>query len=71
MNLFYTPNELIVSEGAIAAGIRRIEAITGPKVEEYFYEQQQTLHKLRELLNNPADVVKLNQHCMKFTLLIK
>lgn len=48
----------ILSEGAIAAGIRRIEAITGPKVEEYFNEQLNTLHKVREILNNPTDVVK-------------
>lgn len=48
----------ILSEGAIAAGIRRIEAITGPKVEEYFNEQLNTLHKVREILNNPVDLVK-------------
>jgi len=48
----------INSEGAIAAGIRRIEAITGPKVEEYFNEQLGILHKIKELLKNPADVVK-------------
>ena len=48
----------ILSEGAIAAGIRRIEAITGPKVEEYFNDQLGTLHKVREILNNPTDVVK-------------
>ena len=48
----------ILSEGAIAAGIRRIEAITGPKVDEFLNEQINTVHKVRELLNNPADVVK-------------
>lgn len=48
----------IISEGAIAAGIRRIEAITGPKVEEYLNEQLHTINKVKELLNNPADVVK-------------
>jgi alanyl-tRNA synthetase len=48
----------ILSEGAIAAGIRRIEAITGPKVEEFLNEQMNTIHKVREILNNPADVVK-------------
>jgi alanyl-tRNA synthetase len=48
----------IVSEGAIAAGIRRIEAITGPKVEEYFNQQLSTLHQVKELLNNPSDILK-------------
>jgi alanyl-tRNA synthetase len=49
----------IISEGAIAAGIRRIEAITGPKAEEYFNEQLNTLQKIRELLGNPVDLVKV------------
>jgi alanyl-tRNA synthetase len=48
----------IISEGAIAAGIRRIEAITGPKVEDYFNEQLGILHKIREQLKNPVDVIK-------------
>ena len=62
----------IISEGAIAAGIRRIEAITGPKVEEFLYEQQQTLLKVKEILNNPADVVKGLEHKLaEFTSLQK
>jgi alanyl-tRNA synthetase len=48
----------IISEGAIAAGIRRIEAITGPKVEEYIHTKEDTLQKIAEMLNNPSDVVK-------------
>ena len=48
----------IISEGAIAAGIRRIEAITGPRVEEYFNERLGILHRTNELLKNPVDVVK-------------
>jgi len=48
----------IVSESAIAAGIRRIEAISGPKVEEYIAHQNNTLKKVSELLKNPADVLK-------------
>ena len=48
----------IISEGAIAAGIRRIEAITGPKVEEYIAQQNNTLKRVSELLKNPADVLK-------------
>ena len=48
----------ILSEGAIAAGIRRIEAITGPKVESYFEQQLDTLKKINDLLKSPTDVVK-------------
>ncbi|HEY4788412.1 MAG TPA: alanine--tRNA ligase, partial [Bacteroidales bacterium] len=62
----------ILSESAIAAGIRRIEAITGPKVEEYVNEQLNTVHKVREILSNPADVIKgLENKMAEFTSLQK
>jgi alanyl-tRNA synthetase len=48
----------ITSEGAVAAGIRRIEAITSLKAEEFFEHQTQQLHEIKHLLKNPADVVK-------------
>lgn len=43
----------IVSEGAIASGIRRIEAITGPKVEDYLYECIETIEDMRALVQQP------------------
>ncbi|MBP5535919.1 MAG: alanine--tRNA ligase [Bacteroidales bacterium] len=46
----------IVSEGAVAAGIRRIEAVTGAAAEQYGDEQQDLLDSLRELLKNPKDL---------------
>jgi len=48
----------ISSEGAVAAGIRRIEAITSLKAEEFFEHQTQQLHQVKHLLKNPADVIK-------------
>ena len=42
----------IVSEGSIAAGIRRIEAITAANVEEAIYTFQDTLKSLGSLLNS-------------------
>ena len=47
----------IVSEGAIAAGIRRIEAITGEAVEQYLDEQLDLIGHLRECVKSP-DLVK-------------
>jgi alanyl-tRNA synthetase len=47
----------IVSEGAIAAGIRRIEAITGEAVEQYLNEQLDLIGQLRETVK-ANDLVK-------------
>ena len=47
----------IVSESSIAAGIRRIEAITGEGVENAIYDLEDTLGKVRELLNNTPNVL--------------
>ena len=47
----------IVSEGAIAAGIRRIEAITGEAVEQYLDEQLDLIGQLRETVK-ANDLVK-------------
>ena len=46
------------SEGAVAAGIRRIEAITNQAVEVYYAEQENQLKTVNELLRNPKDVMK-------------
>ncbi|MCW3082691.1 MAG: alanyl-tRNA synthetase [Bacteroidetes bacterium] len=48
----------ITSEGAVAAGIRRIEAITSVKAEAFFNEQSALVHELKMLLKNPKDVLK-------------
>jgi alanyl-tRNA synthetase len=48
----------IISEGAVAAGIRRIEAITGDAVKDFYKNQENTLAELKETLKNPQDILK-------------
>jgi len=48
----------IISEGAIAAGIRRVEAITAEKAEEYIFNHELLLDQVSELLKNPKDLLK-------------
>lgn len=47
----------IVSESSIAAGIRRIEAITGEAVENALDEITSTVREMQGLLNNAPDVL--------------
>ncbi|MCG3168058.1 MAG: Alanine--tRNA ligase [Bacteroidia bacterium] len=48
----------ITSESAIAAGVRRIEAITAVKAEEFFKNKLKLIAEVSALLKNPADLVK-------------
>ena len=46
----------IVSESSVAAGVRRIEAYTGKKVEEMLDTFQDTMRELKALFNNAPDL---------------
>ncbi len=48
----------IISESAIAAGIRRIEAITNDAVKGYYSENNKIYNKIKELLKNPQNPQK-------------
>jgi len=48
----------IVSESAVASGIRRIEAITGEAVQVFFDTQESTLKSINESLKHPQDAIK-------------
>jgi len=52
----------IISESAIAAGIRRIEAITGTEAEEFINLQSDVISKLKAMLKSQKDIVKGVQH---------
>ncbi|CEA16954.1 Alanine-tRNA ligase [Fermentimonas caenicola] len=48
----------IVSEGAISAGVRRIEAVTAKVCEEYLYAKEDILTSIKNLLSNVPDVMQ-------------
>lgn len=53
----------IVSEAGIAAGVRRIEALTGQGVIEYYKKQEEMLQEAAKALKaNPSQVVEKIQH---------
>ncbi len=49
---------IITTETAVAAGVRRIEAITGTKADDFIAQQMEELEQIRISLSNPKDVVK-------------
>ena len=48
----------IKSEGAVASGIRRIEAITNDAVKDFYFDNNRALFEIRDLLNNTKEPVK-------------
>ncbi len=46
---------IITSESAVAAGVRRIEAITGDAAKNYFVERSEAYKQLQKALNNTKD----------------
>jgi len=55
----------IVSESSVAAGVRRIEAITADEAERYIREELQLLDQVRTLLKNPKDLVTTTKNLLE------
>lgn len=51
----------ITSESAVAAGIRRIEAITHDAVKDFYFENNRAYFEMKDLLNNSKEPVKALQ----------
>ncbi|MEP4532860.1 MAG: alanine--tRNA ligase [Cyclobacteriaceae bacterium] len=51
----------IMSESSVAAGVRRIEAITADKAEAFVNQEMELLDQIKELLKNPKDPIKAVQ----------
>lgn len=48
----------IASESAVAAGVRRIEAITGAQAMDFFKQQEELMETVKSLVKNPKDPIK-------------
>ncbi|HQX44601.1 MAG TPA: alanine--tRNA ligase, partial [Saprospiraceae bacterium] len=55
----------LIGDSAIAAGIRRIEAVTAVKSEEFMRNQIEQLSEVRQLLNNPPNLIQQLQNLIE------
>lgn len=55
----------IISESSVAAGVRRIEAVTALEAERYIREELHTLQQLRGLFRNPKDILATGKNILE------
>ena len=61
----------IVSESAVAAGIRRIEAITSDAVKDFYFENNKAYYEMKDLLNKAKEPVKALQNLQEENVNLK
>lgn len=55
----------ILNESSIAAGVRRIEAVTGTKAEDFINQQSALIKELQNMFKNPANLKKNIENLVK------
>jgi alanyl-tRNA synthetase len=55
----------VISESSVAAGVRRIEAVTAAGAQEYFNQSLALLHEVKSLLKNPKDIATSLQNLLE------
>lgn len=55
----------IISESSVAAGVRRIEAITADEAEKFVNDNQKLLEKIKDLLKNPKDLLTATKNLLE------
>lgn len=55
----------IVSESSVAAGVRRIEAITADEAEKFVRENLNLLDQVKEILKNPKDILTATKNLLE------
>jgi len=61
----------IISEGSIASGIRRIEAITASRAEDYVNEQLQLLQDVKNILKAASNPIKQIEHLQESNIALQ
>ena len=52
----------IIGESSVAAGVRRIEAVTSDRADELYFLQQDLIRELRSMMNNMPNLVQAIKH---------
>lgn len=55
----------IISESSVAAGVRRIEAITADEAEKFVKDNLNLLDQIKELLKNPKDILTATKNLLE------
>lgn len=61
----------IISESSVAAGVRRVEAITSSAAEAFFNSKLQLLEEVNTMLKNPKDTLKGLQNLLDENIRLK